>query len=51
MAPRNDGLVTVFELALGPTTGEIAFTLGLVPMNRVASDSCALQFGETSPCA
>ena len=30
--------MTVFELALGPTAGEIAFTLGLVPMNRVASD-------------
>jgi FkbM family methyltransferase len=33
-----NGLVTVFELALGPTTGEIAFTLGLGPMNRGASD-------------
>jgi FkbM family methyltransferase len=33
-----NGLVTVFELALGPTTGEIAFTRGLGPMNRVASD-------------
>jgi FkbM family methyltransferase len=31
-------LVTVFELSLGASTGRIAFTVGLGPMNRVAAD-------------
>ncbi len=33
-----NGLVTVFELALGPTAGPVAFTLGLGTLNRVAGD-------------
>jgi FkbM family methyltransferase len=33
-----NSLVTVFELALGSSSGEITFTLGLGPMNRVADD-------------
>jgi hypothetical protein len=33
-----NGLVTVFELVLGPTAGRVALTLGLGPPNRVAGD-------------
>ncbi len=32
-----DGLVTVFECALGPTQGEVPFTVGLDTVNRVAA--------------
>lgn len=32
-----DGLVTVYECALGPAQGEVLFTVGLDTMNKVAS--------------